>query len=106
MSSVRTVEAERSVNFAVASEDKIVFPVVSGYLRSILTRLGSQLYILIIVPRTRRTLGAYRIPRETGLLISSGLRSRRSDRQPFAAADSTSAVTLFTRHLAHNVGVY
>jgi hypothetical protein len=47
MSSVRAVEAERSVNFAVASEDKILFPAVSGHLRSILTRLGSQLYILI-----------------------------------------------------------
>jgi hypothetical protein len=27
--------------------------------------------LLFIVPRARRTLGAYRVPRETGLLVSS-----------------------------------
>ncbi|HXL22687.1 MAG TPA: hypothetical protein VOA78_09480 [Candidatus Dormibacteraeota bacterium] len=45
--SVRAVEAERSINYAVASEDKILFPAVAGHLRSILARLGSQLYILV-----------------------------------------------------------
>jgi hypothetical protein len=33
--------------------------------------------LLFIVPRARRTLGAYRIPRETGLLISSVLAAYR-----------------------------
>src|SRR5260221_385349 len=32
--------------------------------------------LLFIVPRARRTLGAYRIPRETGLLIPSGKRHK------------------------------
>jgi hypothetical protein len=45
--SVRAIETERSINYAVASEDKIVFPAVSSHLRSILARLGSQLYILV-----------------------------------------------------------
>src|SRR5438445_13148504 len=36
--------------------------------------------LLFIVPRARRTLGAYRIPRETGLLIpGKRCRSRRSE---------------------------
>ena len=33
--------------------------------------------LLFFVPRARRTLGAYRIPRETGLLIPSGKRGNR-----------------------------
>jgi hypothetical protein len=33
--------------------------------------------LLFIVPRARRTLGAYRIPRETGLLTSSVLAAYR-----------------------------
>ena len=45
--SVRGVEAERSIKYVVASEDKIIFPAVASHLRSILHRLGSQLYILI-----------------------------------------------------------
>jgi hypothetical protein len=45
--SLREVETERSVDYAVTSENKILFPAVAGHLRSILTRLASQLYILI-----------------------------------------------------------
>jgi hypothetical protein len=33
--------------------------------------------LLFIVPRARRTLGAYRIPREAGLLVSSVLAAYR-----------------------------
>lgn len=41
------VEAERSVSYAITSEDKIVFPAVGGPLRAILERMDSQLYILV-----------------------------------------------------------
>src|SRR5262249_33097841 len=46
---------------------KIMFP----FTRTVLVFFIAGL--LFIAPRARRTLGAYRIPRETGLLISSGL---------------------------------
>lgn len=43
----RDTEAERLVNYAVVTQDKIVFPAISSHLRVILERLASQLYVLI-----------------------------------------------------------
>lgn len=40
-------EAERSVNYAIVTQDKIVFPAIASPFRAILDRLASQLYVLI-----------------------------------------------------------
>jgi len=45
--SQRAVEAERSDKYVVIAEDKIIFPAVASHLKAILTRLHSQLYVLI-----------------------------------------------------------
>lgn len=43
----RATEEERSVSYTMIAEDKIVFPAVASHLKSILTRLECQLYVLV-----------------------------------------------------------
>lgn len=40
-------ESERSMEFTIRSEDKIIFPAISSLLRTILTKSSSQLFILV-----------------------------------------------------------